>query len=1070
MPSDDSLLEQAEAWKIQGNSFFQKSTFDSAINSYSQGIVQVDRIIATPVTLKMALLSNRAACYLKIDRYDLCEDDCTIALDTLQNLKGGTTDADVKVRSKLLFRRAKARFTLANGKIDTASDRLNGSAKDLLQLLSVDSKNKEALKLLKLVRTMNAQLAKSSTPVARTMDKIRQNKENETACIHQLKVLLGLLDNDNVTNSTELGRISGVTFLLELAMAESENPSIRSLALQCLSCAGSHPHFVRSCCGNVQNQLLQILQKDDMKHNVAVAALAFYLRLILHLDRDDPDKPISYHTRVDTEIIVEVCKTAFLKYNDTSVIRATLEILSIWTSGKERDTIIRASLADTGITGFDGVHVPATKMDQHQMTPRELATYRAREADRNKRDETWAYERARQFCKEDGLKELMKKMITIESHSVRRELTVTLGRVLAAIESDEKIKKVVKPFLTGGTSLDEAGGVTIEEIFNEDDENEEKQEEEEVQSLESMMERAGITNALLLSKQEVGVWCLVRAWEDAEEELEALVNSNNGPAMCMASEVISAASAVKECRMMMHNFMNDDMVKKLTGNADRDIRSGAASAVAKLGLGVNIGKEIAEEGEVVGLLQTSADLLEQEDDEDDHKGEDKIKLGKLADPNSFANSSIVRGIEMMTYLISQTQAKEEIISGFSASVESKETCLERLVEICSMPNAGASLSGYGLATIFQHMAVTTSTLRKEMFTGKEFSMEQYDEIQKMGKTPEEKEAMSEEKPDDNDDACSARIHKMANANVARALVNLAEGASDRTLGQLMVCIRRMAGEESVRGMMIQQGVLSTLIKIEKEEDTNKVLQTVIRDARHCIAKLLVTINPSLLTSAQRMGSIKPLILLIRDIDAFDLPRFEALLSITNLASVGDDTKNRIIAEKGISSLHYAMFSTDQNIRKASTEAMSNLVPHKDMMDYMKKHDNLRLWLAFAADFEENHGCARAASGCLAMVAQYPEIALELTKLKNFEVEMTTLVQSGEMDLMHRTFALILELVSHGGKCLEACKKASLIDFCRIYVDNYHDGSKVEDFEFTEENMKLMPITVDLAKKIVLASD
>merc|ERR1712032_480538 len=98
--------------------------------------------------------------------------------------------------------------------------------------------------------------------------------------------------------------------------------------------------------------------------------------------------------------------------------------------------------------------------------------------------------------------------------------------------------------------------------------------------------------------------------------------------------------------------------------------------------------EIAEEGEVIGILQTTADLLEQEDEEDAAKGED-MKLGKLADPNSFANPSIARGIEMMTYLISQTQAKEEVTGGFSASIESKESCLERLVTICGMPNAGA---------------------------------------------------------------------------------------------------------------------------------------------------------------------------------------------------------------------------------------------------------------------------------------------------------------------------------------------------------------------------------------------
>ena len=106
------------------------------------------------------------------------------------------------------------------------------------------------------------------------------------------------------------------------------------------------------------------------------------------------------------------------------------------------------------------------------------------------------------------------------------------------------------------------------------------------------------------------------------------------------------------------------------------------------------------------------------------------------------------------------------------------------------------------------------------------------------------------------------------------------------------------------------------------------MKKVIRHSRHCIAKLLVTTNPTLLTSAQRLGSIRPLIQLIRDIKAKDLQVFEALLAVTNVASSGEDAQNRIVSDQGIGSLHFAMFSDHELVRRAATEAMCNLVPHK----------------------------------------------------------------------------------------------------------------------------------------------
>jgi hypothetical protein len=215
-----------------------------------------------------------------------------------------------------------------------------------------------------------------------------------------------------------------------------------------------------------------------------------------------------------------------------------------------------------------------------------------------------------------------------------------------------------------------------------------------------------------------------------------------------------------------------------------------------------------------------------------------------------------------------------------------------------------------------------------------------------------------------------------------------------------------------------------------------------------------------------MGSIKPLIQLIRDNDSTDLQQFEALLAITNLASASDETKERIIAEKGISTLSYAMFSDHEMVRRAGTEAMCNLVPHPAMMEHLADPEHLRLWLAFASDVEGNFECARAASGCLAMSSFDPAVAEALVGLKSFRESMRTMLECGNLEVMHRVLVTVLNLVEQGDKCREGAISAGLVAFCAAYVATYHDGRKADELHFSESEHGQIAVTVDIAKQIV----
>ena len=116
-------MEQALECKSKGNDVLAAGQVSDAVAAYSSGIALCDRMVVSSKDsegAKAALLGNRAMSHLKQLQFQPCIDDCTSAL-TMNSI-------DAKLRGKLLFRRAKARFLLH-------------SAQQALQLTVTTNKN-----------------------------------------------------------------------------------------------------------------------------------------------------------------------------------------------------------------------------------------------------------------------------------------------------------------------------------------------------------------------------------------------------------------------------------------------------------------------------------------------------------------------------------------------------------------------------------------------------------------------------------------------------------------------------------------------------------------------------------------------------------------------------------------------------------------------------------------------------------------------------------------------------------------------------------------------------------------
>jgi len=863
--------------------------------------------------------------------------------------------------------------------------------------------------------------------------------------------------------------------------------------------------------------------------DVSVAAMALFIRLIVHWDNREATRyfasKIKEDGTVEDNVVVRaidvpevdassVCRVAIAAFlwgsngntttttttiGDSRAPRAALDLLSAWTASdlEALDAASDACYAPSSSSSLSSASGSSGKKQSYHklrpeetrnMKPRQVAAHRKREHEYKLNTMKRALQHIHTFCSEEtgGLDAMLTCAAKTDDHRLRRELGLQIGRLVSVIEESDDVKKLVSKALgcsnwkIGHEDDNDAGAtplstLTIEELDEEkDDDNSDGNEDE----LLVKMKRGQLTASLLLGKSDVGAWALKHGWSDENgvDELKQLIFSNDSRAMSIASELVSAASSVEKSRPLLATLVQEGTLEDLLIHPNADVRSGAASCAAKIGLASKALSE--DDGEVMALLDIAIELLFEEDEginEGDGKSNSKQKALKISKslPRSVSSdsTSMDRGIEVMTYIVSKTFVKEKIVAGYKpeGSPPDRKSALDRLVEIGCAPNSGDAQMAFGLAGIFNLLAVSMETLRKEAFIGKEITKEQYDQLQALGKTEEEKdiEAKKDAKEEDTSAAVRERIRKLANANVPRAMVKLLEGsASDSTQEKLFEGMGRMASEQSVRGIMIQQGCLTTCLQLDKGEKPNEAEQKILRQARSCIAKLLVTTNPSILTVSQRSGSIGPLLKLVKDNDATDLMHFEALLSLTNLAGFSDETKNRVVAQKGIPTLSYAMFSEHEMVRQAATEALLNMIPHPTMMEYLKKEDNLKVWVAFALDYEANFACARAAVGCLAMAVPDPEFADALVACPKFGELVRTLLECGQLELMHRVFAVVASLIEHGGKCREAVISTGTGSFCKAYLQSYHDEKNVKEFNFTPAERGSLAATLSLAKEIV----
>ncbi|CAM9199761.1 unnamed protein product [Laminaria digitata] len=578
------------------------------------------------------------------------------------------------------------------------------------------------------------------------------------------------------------------------------------------------------------------------------------------------------------------------------------------------------------------------------------------------------------------------KALSSEESVERRKASACLsrvGRAVTSVQANEKEREADSQKIKGAVSpllrfQPEAGGSSVADPKGEGEAFAAISSESRMQGT---VRRVTLASALSNAEGTLGTWAM--SLQGFLAEAMTLAASGDPIGQEAAAESFCSAASSDGGRALLGPVVESGVIFVLMESRSQAARSAAASAYAKLGM---ISAALSSDSDdVTKLLNVSLDLIAPSTKptaaadaksskaaaSNPGRGLDTLKGGaELADSE--------RAVEVLSFLVSKTKVKEELCYGSAR-------CQKALSRLCQAGHhvKGTSPIAYGLAFLYSSLCVSKEEEVKESFKGKDMTYEQYQQLKQLndshGQGPKEDETDTK----DNADAAKRRSHALAEAGCVMSLKKLAEDASPATRERVALCFRRLATEPLNRGLIVQQGGLSLLINMAatpsvsegdsatmKKDDKGKGC---ILESRHAIAKTLVTTNPNLLTEAQTMGSVPALIAMCRDHESLNLQQFEGLMALTNLASL-DNVKSRIIAEKGISCFHYLQFSDHEMIRRASTEAMCNLLPHPKMFDHLKSADTLKLWAAFSQLGTEDPPTAAAALGCLAMAVRDPEVA------------------------------------------------------------------------------------------------
>lgn len=298
----------------------------------------------------------------------------------------------------------------------------------------------------------------------------------------------------------------------------------------------------------------------------------------------------------------------------------------------------------------------------------------------------------------------------------------------------------------------------------------------------------------------------------------------------------------------------------------------------------------------------------------------------------------------------------------------------------------------------------------------------------------------------------ARRQRLMETGVSNALVMIAKHNSPNCRELIAGVFLALCEEPENRGKIVAAGGGKALIPLALEgSEVGKA------KAAQALAKMTISINPELAFPGQRvLEVVRPLIKLLHP-DKTPLENYEALMALTNLASVNQSVRKRIVKEQGISNIEQYMFEEDNDLRVAGTECICNLSQDEDCIYVYEKPDNDRIKLLVLYCGEDDVRLNIAASGALAQFTEKSEkICNKLFDVASFPSIFKQCACAADIELQFRIF-FILRNVAMTSK--ELCAKLVSTEVCEVII-------ALSRLEVEKEREKVKQLATDTVTKFL----
>ncbi|XP_048728243.1 protein unc-45 homolog B-like [Ostrea edulis] len=492
---------------------------------------------------------------------------------------------------------------------------------------------------------------------------------------------------------------------------------------------------------------------------------------------------------------------------------------------------------------------------------------------------------------------------------------------------------------------------------------------------ESKVEAIKCISSLLQGPYEVGN--IILGFDGVTQIMLALANSDKSMHQQVAVEaIVHSASKKDKCAGLLNDAV--PVLKKLYQESTDAVKVRALVGLCKLGSfgGSDASHRPMQDGSTLALAKACRKFLN--------------------DPNKSVDLRRW-GTEGLAYLTLDAEVKEELINDTAA--------LRSLIDVVAKADKNIL---YPAASVFVNL---TNSYEKPDIMPEMIELAKYS-----------KQHVPEEHEKDKPEHVKQRLQKLAKAGVITAMVSIATTDSTNTREQISRVYNAITVEEDLRGIVVQQGGAKSLVDLSTKNNTDpgKIL------AAWSLARITITANPETTFPGQRIYEVVRPLLSLLHIDRTALQNFEALLALTNLASLNDTLRKRIVAEKGLPSIEHYMTEDHDMLRRAATECMCNMVMNEEVVKiYEGETDRLKLMVLYCG--EEDELVVRAAAGAMAMLSNSEKICNKILGVGPWQEILLSVVVNENVEIQHRGCYIVRNMLSVNKEMAEKVIEGQMLE-------------------------------------------